>query len=127
MDRPPSGKGSADEALGYAARRAVTGRGDLVADVANGDVDLAEVAEADLPEELKGLDAEERQAAVGVRMAERAAINQKLEALARERAGWLAEAARAERKPDSFDAKVSEMIERQMARVAGRGDGVPAP
>ena len=95
------------------------GRGDLLADMADGAVKLESVKEAELPPEMQKMSAEERQAYVAKQQETRAALNQKLEGLARQRADFIeAEKKRLVKdgKGDAFDLKVGEIINEQAKR-----------
>ncbi len=99
--------------------KAVQGRGDLVADVAEGVVKLEEVKEADLPEDLKKMTADERKAHLEKAQAERAELNGKLAELNRQRADFIEKENKrlaAEGKGDAFDLKVNEIITEQAKR-----------
>ena len=99
--------------------KAVQGRGDLLADMADGAVKLESVKEAELPPEMQKMSAEERQAYVAKQQETRAALNQKLEGLARQRADFIeAEKKRLVKdgKGDAFDLKVGEIINEQAKR-----------
>lgn len=100
----------------YLAReggRVNSGRKDLVAAVIDGEVAVAEVAEEALPEALRGLSPEAREAAVAARVAQRRALQAEVEALVETRDRWLAEAGSGGGSADGFDARVkAEVIER---------------
>ena len=99
--------------------KAVQGRGDLLADMADGAVKLESVKEAELPPEMQKMSAEERKAYVAKQQETRAALNQKLEGLARQRADFIeAEKKRLVKdgKGDAFDLKVGEIINEQAKR-----------
>ena len=102
----------------YAQGRAIMGRGDLIADIANGAVKLEEVKESDLSEEFQKMSAEERLASVNVRLVERAQINKKIAELARQREEYLIEEAKKNAPADGFDARVSVVIKEQVAKVS---------
>ena len=97
-------------------RAAVTGEGDLVADVAAGR-DLATVQEEDLPEEFRRLTAAERRAALDERRQRRERLAARMGELVRKRDAVLARAAAAApAKPDSFDAAVKDTLRGQIKR-----------
>jgi uncharacterized protein (DUF433 family) len=113
--------GVATDMAGYVSkagkgRAAVTGEGDLVADVAAGR-DLAGVQEEDLPEEFRRLTAAERQAALDARRQLRERLAARMGDLVRKRDAVLARAAAASpAKPDSFDAAVKDTLRGQIKR-----------
>lgn len=99
--------------------KAIQGRGDLLADLAEGTVKLESVKEEDLPAELKGKTAEERKAYLEQQQAKRADLNRQLDELVRKRSDFVQqEKARLakEGKGDSFDLKVEEAIREQSKR-----------
>ena len=97
-------------------RAAVTGEGDLVADVAAGR-DLAAVREEDLPEEFRRLTPAERQADLDARRQLRERLAARMGDLVRKRDAVLARAAAATpAKPDSFDAAVKDTLRGQIKR-----------
>lgn len=101
-----------------AAAEAVTGAGDLVADVAAGRQKLSVLKDEDLPEPFRGLTAGEREAAVQNRMAQRKALNDKMTELVKRRDRFVAEKRKAEpaRTGDSFDRAVEETLKAQIKR-----------
>lgn len=101
--------------------RAVTGRGDLVADFAAGDVDegyLAAAPEAELPPGWAALAPEARRTKLEELSRERAALQQQIAELAKKRQAWLDEHRRANAKAyrDSFDEQVSQIVREQASR-----------
>ena len=101
-----------------ATAEAITGRGDLVADVAAGRQKLGEVKDEDLPDSLKSLSATERKAHLDRQMAERKALNDKLSDLVRKRDAYVAE--QRKKQPattgDSFDRAVEATLKAQIKR-----------
>jgi hypothetical protein len=101
---------------------AVTGAGDLVADVAAGRARLDGVKDDDLPDALRALPKEQRQAAVEKNLAERKAVNEKLAALVAKRDRYIAEhrareaASGGKKMADSFDRSVEETLKAQILR-----------
>jgi hypothetical protein len=97
---------------------AVTGRGDLVADVASGRQKLDSVKDDDLPDNLRALKSEQRQAALDKNGAERKVLNDRMAALVKKRDIYVA----AQRKntpaklADSFDRAVAETLKAQIKR-----------
>jgi Mg-chelatase subunit ChlD/uncharacterized protein (UPF0335 family) len=99
--------------------RAIQGRGDLLSDMAQGLVKLESVKEAELPPELQKMTATERTAYIAKQQETRAALNNKLEQLARQRADYIEQEKKRlakEGKGDSFDLKVSEIIGSQVKK-----------
>jgi hypothetical protein len=114
----------ASEMAGYLNRRAastgeaVTGRGDLVADVTAGRQKLDAVTDDDLPDNLRAMKPAERQAAIDKQMTERKALNAQLTELVKKRDQYTAEKRKASpAKPaDSFDRAVAETLRAQVKR-----------
>jgi Mg-chelatase subunit ChlD len=99
--------------------KAIQGRGDLVADVAEGKVAMDQLKDAELPPELQKMTPAERKAHLDEQRTKRAALNQQLEGLVRRRGDFIEqEKARLakEGKGDSFDLKVEETIKAQVKR-----------
>ena len=99
--------------------KAIQGRGDLVADLADGTVALKSVKEADLPPEMKKMSEAERATFLETQRTKRAALNQQLEAIVRKRSDFIEqEKARLAKdgKGDSFDVKVEETVKEQFKR-----------
>jgi hypothetical protein len=100
-----------------AAAEAVTGAGDLVADVHAGRQKLSAVKNDDLPEALRGTSAAERQAAIDRQMAERKALNARMTDLVKRRDAYVMEQRRkAPKLADSFDRAVEETLRAQVRR-----------
>ncbi|GIK79908.1 MAG: VWA domain-containing protein [Pseudorhodoplanes sp.] len=101
---------------GYA--EAVTGDGDLVADVTAGRKALDAVPESDLPDTLRGMPAKERRAEIERRLAERKTLNERMAELVRKRDHHIREkhAARPAPASDSFDRVVAETLKAQINR-----------
>jgi hypothetical protein len=96
---------------------AITGAGDLVADVTAGRQKLATVKDDDLPDSLRSLGADARQALIDKQMAERKALNEKIAALVKKRDVYVAEKRKASPKAgDSFDRVVEETLRVQTKR-----------
>ena len=115
----------AAEMSGYLARNAaksagaaITGAGDLVADVKTGRQKLDEVAKDDLPDRLRGMSADERHAFVDKQMAERKTLNERMAALVKKRDLYVREQAAKAPKPaaNSFDRAVAETLKAQVRR-----------
>jgi len=115
-----------------AARAMGFGEWDLVAAVEAKTVKLEEVKEAELPEDLKKLTAEERKAYVDKKIAERAALKAELTRLSKERDEYIAKKTKeGGGAKDAFDAKVMEMLKKQAAekgiKYADEKPAAPAP
>jgi hypothetical protein len=96
---------------------AVTGDGDLVSDVKSGRKRLDQIAESDLPENLRKLPAPQRQAQIDQQMTERNALNEKLSALVARRDAYVADKRKAAPKPaSSFDSAVEATLKAQIKR-----------
>jgi von Willebrand factor type A domain-containing protein len=114
----------ASEMAGYINKRAaktgeaVTGRGDLVADVAAGRQRLETVKEDELPDALRPMKPAERQAAIDTQMAERKALNAQLTELVRKRDQYVQEKRQTApvRTADSFDRAVADTLKAQIKR-----------
>ena len=100
------------------AGEAVTGRGDLVADVAAGRQRLDGVNDDDLPDNLRTLKPAQRQAAIDKSMAERKALTDRMTELVKKRDAYVvAQRKNAPAKPaDSFDRAVAETLKAQIKR-----------
>ena len=101
-----------------ASSEAMTGEGDLVSDVASGREKLASIKDADLPDNLKKLTPEKRQAELDRQMQTRKALNDKLTALVKKRDDFVAEKRKTEtpKKGSSFDRVVEETLKAQIKR-----------
>jgi len=117
---------TASEMAGYMARNAkrsggtdaITGAGDLVSDVTNGRQKLCCVKDDDLPDNLRNLSTEARQALIDKQLAERKALNEKMAALVKKRDAYVVEKRNnAPKAPaDSFDRAVEETLKAQIKR-----------
>jgi len=99
--------------------KAIQGRGDLLADLAEGTVKPESVQGEELADDLKGKHAEERKAFLEQQQAKRADLNRQLDELVRKRSDFVQqEKARLAKdgKGDSFDLKVEEAIREQSKR-----------
>jgi hypothetical protein len=100
--------------------KAIQGRGDLLEDANAGLVDPAKLKDADLPPEMKGMDAKQRSAYIKSLEAKRASLNVRLTDLNAKRGAYL-ETERKRlatlNKADSFDDKISEIVNAQMKLV----------
>lgn len=105
-----------------ASGRTLGGRQELVQDLADGKVKLDQIKEDELPPELQSLPADQRQAFVDQKAAERKELQAKINALAGKRAEYM----RVEMERlgagdrDAFDQKVIESLRAQAARVGIR-------
>jgi hypothetical protein len=97
---------------------AVTGRGDLVADVASGRQKLDGVKDDDLPDNLRALKPAQRQAEIDKSMATRKALTDRMTELVKKRDAYVLEQRKnAPAKPaDSFDRAVAETLKAQIKR-----------
>lgn len=97
----------------------VQGGGDLVKDLDNGTVNIEELSEAELPDELRELDAAERERVIKEKAARRRQIQAEINELLKQRQGFIdAETARLARegKGSAFDVKVNELLREQARR-----------
>jgi len=96
---------------------AVTGDGDLVADVSNGRAVVSAIKEDDLPANLRAMKPEQRAEEVNKQMTQRKALNEKLSALVAKRDKYVAEAReKAPPKASSFDRVVEDTLRAQIKR-----------
>jgi uncharacterized protein YegL len=96
---------------------AVTGDGDLVADLNAGRTSFSAIKDDDLPAKLRAMKPEERTAEVNRQMASRKALNEKLAALVAKRDKYVAESrAKAPPKASSFDRVVEDTLRAQIRR-----------
>ena len=121
---PPS---VATEMAGYMARNAaksggeaITGNGDLVADIAAGRQKLAALKDDELPDTVRGLSATERQSLIDKQQAARKALNERMARLVKQRDAFALEQAKKAPKPatDSFDRTVAETLKAQVKSKA---------
>ena len=112
----------ATEMAGYMARNAakngeaITGGGDLVADLAAGRQKLAAVKDDELPDAVRTMSAAERQAYVDKQQASRKTLNERMAKLVKQRDAYAAEQTKKAPKPaaDSFDRTVAETLKAQV-------------
>jgi hypothetical protein len=100
--------------------KAIQGSGDLVADVDEGRVDMAKLKKEELSPEMQKMSPAERTAYVARQKEKRDALNLKLTDLSKKRADYVAREEKrlaASGAGDSFDAKVTEIVSEQAARV----------
>jgi hypothetical protein len=100
------------------AAEAVTGEGDLVADIAAGRQKLSSLKDEDLPDTFKPLSASERQAALDKQSAVRKGLNERMDELVKKRDLYVAEQRKKAPAPkaDSFDRVVAETLRAQIKR-----------
>ena len=100
-----------------ATSEAVTGDGDLVADVGTGRNSFSAIKEEDLPDNLRAMKPEQRVDEVNKQMNQRKALNEKLSALVAKRDRYVADArAKAPPKASSFDRVVEDTLKAQIKR-----------
>ena len=113
----------ATEMAGYMSRNAaksggeaITGNGDLVADIAAGRQKLAALKDDELPDTVRGLSATERQSLIDKQQAARKALNERMARLVKQRDAFALEQAKKAPKPatDSFDRTVAETLRGQI-------------
>ena len=97
---------------------AITGRGDLVADVLNGRQPLSSVKEDELPDQVRKMSPAERQDYIDKQMAERKTLNDRLAELVKKRDQYVvAQRNKAPTKTaDSFDRAVEDTLKAQIKR-----------
>jgi hypothetical protein len=97
---------------------AITGEGDLVADIASGRKQLGDVKDEDLPDSLKNVPTSERKAVLDKQLAARKALNDKLAELVKKRDAYIAEqrAKQPKKATDSFDLAVEAALKTQIKR-----------
>jgi len=103
---------------GAASGSAVTGRGDLVGDVTAGRQKLDGVKDEDLPDTLRTMKPEQRQAAIDKNMAERKGFNERMADLVKKRDQYVIEQRKAApaKLADSFDRAVADTLRAQINR-----------
>jgi Mg-chelatase subunit ChlD len=107
---------AADRAA-YMAKAGAGGAVDLIADIEAGKIKLEDVPESELPEVMREMSVEEREAHVAARIAERAETREQIETLSAKRQAFIKEAIGKAGKADSFDHLVLESLQKQAARV----------
>jgi hypothetical protein len=116
----------ASEMAGYLNKRAaatvsaeaVTGAGDLVADVVAGRQKLAAVKDDDLPDSVRSMNQVERAALIGKQMAQRKGLNERMSELVGQRDRYVLDQRKKSpaRPADSFDRAVEETLRAQIKR-----------
>ena len=100
-----------------AAAEAVTGAGDLVADVSAGRQKLSSVKDEDLPDALKPMSPAQRQAEIDRQMGERKTLNARMSELVKKRDVYVMDQRKkAPKVADSFDRVVEETLKAQIRR-----------
>jgi flagellar biosynthesis chaperone FliJ len=96
---------------------AVTGDGDLVADVSAGRSSFSAIKDEDLPDNLRAMKPEARMDEVNKQMNQRKALNEKLAGLVAKRDRYVADQrAKAPPKASSFDRVVEDTLKAQIKR-----------
>jgi len=99
------------------AAEAVTGEGDIVADVLSGLQRLEDLKEEERPDEWRGLSLAEQKQAIEKEGQRRKELAAKMDQLVKQRDAYIAEAhAKAEPRADSFDEVVKETLHSQLKR-----------
>ncbi len=115
----------ASEMAGYLSKyaqrapgEAITGAGDLVADVTNGRQKLADVKDEDLSDKLRNMKPAERQVLIDQQMTKRKALSDRMTALVKKRDQYVIEQRKKAptRVADSFDRAVEETLRAQIKR-----------
>ncbi len=107
---------AADRAGFYGSKGgAVGGSGDLVDDVVNGKVKVADVKRDALDGPMGAMDESHRESYVKEKVAERNKIQEQINAVAKHRTEWLK--TNAKDKPDSFDAQVEGALKKQAKSI----------
>jgi len=117
-------RSAATEMAGYLSKSAgraggaVTGRGDLVGDIAAGRQRLDSVKDDDLPDELRSLKLEQREAAIRTKTVERKALSERMAELVKKRDAYVIEQRRKTpaKVADSFDRAVADTLKAQVRR-----------
>jgi len=116
----------ASEMAGYMSKQragkantdAITGDGDLLADVKAGRKALSSVKDEELPDDLRRMSPSDRQAHVDKQAAERAALNDRMTDLVNKRDAYVSDQRKKApaRSGDSFDRAVEQTLRAQIAR-----------
>ena len=96
-----------------AKREAVTGGGDLIADIANGEVTLDAVPEAEMSTEMQAMPEADRKIFIETKTAERTELEKEMAALVEQRDAYIAENA-PKTEGDSFDVSVKRSLAEQL-------------
>ena len=103
---------------GQANTDAITGGGDLLADVNAGRNTLSSVKEEDLPDDMRRMSASERQAHVDRQATERTTLNGRMTDLVKKRDAYVTDQRKKApaRAADSFDRAVEKTLQTQIAK-----------
>jgi len=96
---------------GLAGKDSLTGRQELVRDIAEGKVALGELDEEELPDEMKAMNAAEREAYVKEQGDKRESLRSRIQELNLKRRDFIQQQVGAEK--DSFDQRVLDVLRRQ--------------
>ena len=99
-----------------ATSEAITGDGDLVADVATGRQKLDALKDDELPDNLRALKPEQRSDEINKQMTQRKELNERLAALVAKRDKYVAEQSATASKALSFDRVVEDTLKAQIKR-----------
>ena len=100
------------------AGKAVQGRGDLISDLREKQVKLEDLPKEELPKELQNLSRDEQQKLIEKRTQERDELSKRVAELSRKRQDFIdAENKRLSGHGDAFDAKVTEIVQKEVAGV----------
>jgi Mg-chelatase subunit ChlD len=106
---------AAAERAEYKARAGFAGASDLAAAVEENSVALKDVKEDELPDALRGMSADKREARLKEITVERKKFKSEMDGLAKERASWLKNQSGAKR-ADSFDTRLVDALKVQAAK-----------
>ena len=117
-------RATATEMAGYMSRNAaksgeaITGAGDLVADIKAWRQKLASVKDDELPDAVRGMTADERRAFIDRQMTKRQTLNERMAALVKQRDRYVLDQAKKgpTRTADSFDRAVEQTLRAQIKR-----------
>src|SRR6266545_1152470 len=106
----------AKQRAGQANADAITGGGDLLADVKAGRQSLSGVKDPDLPDNMRGMAPRERQSYVDQQMTQRSALNDRMADLVKKRDSYVADQRKKQpaRSGDSFDRAVEKTLRSQI-------------
>jgi len=103
------------ERMGFLSKSktVITGEGDLIADMETGKVALDEVPEAELPEELKDKNPDEREEYINDKTQKRKEVQARIDNLLKKRDDYIKAELAEKGKADAFDQNVADMMRRQ--------------
>jgi len=110
-----SAPAAADRAA-FRAKEGFDADTDLLTGLAANKVGLAKLKDGELPDELRGLSPQMRQAKLARLQADRRRLQEQLQALSAQREKFLAQAAKKKGRRDSFDILLSQSLKAQAAR-----------